>query len=214
MSEEIKVDEVLHEVECADGKCEEGCCSSPVEVDADIPECDSDICDAEDCEHCPKLGEVSPPEAGHPVDPTLEFDLMRPARQEALSNVRDVLERIQKGAKLSRKDIVKSIKNLMYHAVFLDELTVSLLQEMYQMAQKVAQQEVSEFSLGANIKTIVVALDKKGVITQAELNDIFSKEVLPQELARFTGKSEEPEAEVVAPEEPVAIVEEVKPPEG
>lgn len=141
----------------------------------------------QECENggCPvNVGEVKPPEAGEPVDPTLEFDLTRKDRQGALSHVQEVLQRAQSGAKLSRKDIVKALKNIQYHAVYLDELVVTLLQEMYRIVQALAQQEVNDFALRTNLKTVVIGLDKKGLISEEELSKIFKEEILPAELGQ------------------------------
>lgn len=170
------------------------------EEDTVLPETEDSSCAPSDCSTCPgcqfheeepiQVGQVNPPESGEPVDPTTAFDISRKLRQEALTHVKEVLDREASGSKLSRKDIVKATKNLLYHAVYLDELVVILLQEMYRIVQAVAQQEVNDFSLRANLKTIVVALDKKGLVTESELAEIFNKEVLPAELSKVSASEE------------------------
>jgi hypothetical protein len=131
-------------------------------------------------------------------DPTAEFDLSRKSRQDAIKGAMDIVRRANSGAKLDRKDIAKALRNLTAHTVLLDELVVTMLQEMYRVVQTVAQNEVNLFTFRANLKAVVMGITRKGVITDTELADIFTKEVLPEMLPKEeeeTGMTEEVEEE-------------------
>ncbi len=118
------------------------------------------------------------------TDPTEQFDTTRLVRKEALKSANEVLERIKKGAKLNKKDITKALTSLTLCLEMEDQLVLLLFRELFKMAQVMANEEVGLFSLGANMKAIIKGLDRKGVVSETELAEIFTKEILPEELPK------------------------------
>jgi hypothetical protein len=173
-----------------------------------------------DKECCPEINPVEPPpDEGPPPDPTGEFDITRKDRMDTLSAVNETLKKLAEGQKLNSKRTIDMIKKLSAHAVLLDELVVTLLQEMYRIVQAIANQEVSDFSLRASMDALASALIDKGLITKVELQDSFNniiKKSFPAPEAE-EGVDDVEDAEVVAEyvaEEKPVEAEEPKPEEG
>lgn len=158
MSEEIK--DIV--VECTnEGKPCEGSEECPFKCDK--------------CEDVPEINAVEPPSEEKPTDPTAEFDITREDRKQALSAVNETLQKLANGQKLNAKKTIDMLKKVSAHAVLLDELVVTLLQEMYRIVQAVANQEVSDFSLRASMDALASALIDKGLVSKADLQDSFNK---------------------------------------
>ena len=160
----------------ADNDIPATCCGCPKSSECNsAPEPSPDI-----ASEAPSLPQEAMEEEAQPSDPTIQFDESRGTRQSALQASMEVVKRYNAGAKIDRKDIGKALKNLTAHAILLDELVVIMLSEMYRTVQVVAQNEVSLFTLRANLKAVVVGMVRKGLITDEELTKIFTDEVLPE----------------------------------
>lgn len=156
------------------------------------------------------LGDLTPkssqPGQAVQVDPTEEFDVNRKARQEALNRVKDVLDRAAQGSKLNQKDFKKALNNLYNYNRMSDELATGLVRDLFRIVRAVAQSEVNLFALRTNMKTVVLALEKQGVVTEEMMREIHDKEVLPAELKQMGGNEK---AEQLLRQEDVAAAAEI-----
>jgi hypothetical protein len=123
-------------------------------------------------------------------DPTETFDISRGKRQEALNQVKDLLERASQGSKFTQKDFKKAFSALYTYNSLTEKLIVSFLNDTYRIVKAVAQSEVSIFALRTNVKALVRALDRKELINRELIEEIHDKEILPEELKQM-GVSEE-----------------------
>ena len=137
-----------------------------------------EACTPSDCSSCEGSCCGNPKqELPENVDPTISFDKTRQHRVDALTEAVTIVGNLDKGQKVSPKKTIAVFKDLVNHAIFLDELVVSMLQEMYKMAELIATREVDTFNIQASLKAIIIGLGEKNVITDKELSDIFNKEV-------------------------------------
>lgn len=122
---------------------------------------------------------ILPPEEQH-VDPTESFDATRKARQEALKCVELALAQGEEG-KLNKKEIQKALRSLKEYVEYSEMVVVNMMRDFYQIIQSAANSEMAIMGLQMNLRTMVKALDMKGIANEEELKAIH-REVLDKEL--------------------------------
>jgi len=174
----------------------------------------SEECNSECCEGCPQdccpepnnqevTTEIPTPKPAQDEDPTAKFDVTRTARQEALEAMEAVLSRASRGSKIDGKELKKAFRSLFVLTKTHNDLCLVLMRDLYRLAMHLAQSEMNLFAIRTHLKAVVRGLERKGVITQAELEEIHDKEIVIEELPEDTRKKmeeamEEAEKEVTA----------------
>jgi hypothetical protein len=155
------------------------------------------------CADCPTNEAEAPKEPVQQAqqDPTAQFDVTRQARQEAIKQLEQVLDRASKGSKLDGKEMKKALRSLYVLTNTHDGLLLIFMRDMYRMAMHMAQDQMNLFAIRTHLKTIVKALEQKGVVTEKELEEIHDKEILPQEFPAMEKAVEEAEREISEEEE-------------
>lgn len=148
-----------------------------------MSECENNC---EGCTDCPTKEAEVPKEPVQQTqqDPTAQFDVTRQARQEAIKQLEQVLDRASKGCKLDGKETKKAFKALHFLSTTHDNLLLIFMRDMYRMAMHMAQDQMNLFAIRTHLKSIVYALDQKGLITEKELEEIHDKEILPKEFPK------------------------------
>lgn len=108
-----------------------------------------------------------------------QFDVTRKAREHALDRCKQVLDRVSKGAKLNRADIVKAISGLYFTTIAQEDLLVNMIKDIMMTIKAIGISEGNIMQQGVQITTLARTLNKHGVVTEQQMQDTYKDEVMP-----------------------------------
>lgn len=108
------------------------------------------------------------------------LDVTREARGDAMENVKSVLDRASSGAKIDRKDVTRALRGLYLTSGMLDDLVKVILEGLLTTIRALSVSETNIMQQGIQLTTLVRALQTHGLITEAQLQEVYKTEVMPE----------------------------------
>lgn len=113
------------------------------------------------------------------------FDVTRTARQEALSQVENVLTKAASGRSIDKKELLKVIRALYVTTKMQDMLLVEFIPTLIRTVRSMAENEVQSFNTMAKLFTVTQALYKKGLVSEEEMEQYHKELTVPALMANL-----------------------------
>lgn len=118
-------------------------------------------------------------------------------RKKQVAALQQILRKFAGGNKVGRKEhqqfaaavhVLSNNENVLLDTLYYSIFQIGMMNE--QLVRTTQETKTTLFTLGTEIKTIIAALDKEGIISQEMMKEIHDKEILPKILKDMTGKED------------------------
>lgn len=123
-------------------------------------------------------------------DITRQFLEASKTRQEVLLQLQHALLELAQGHKLKAHEQIKLIEHCTKYLQSLDQSMISLVTTLSHAINAIAKNNANLLELYARVRAVLLALEKKQLVTEAELDKIYHADVV-DELLHQAGLSRE-----------------------
>jgi len=118
-------------------------------------------------------------------DPFDQFDPGRKARQATLAMMDEVLAKAASGSKVDQKKLTKVLFATRSLLAEHERLVCCLMGDIYNILQMHQQHGNYVWGNSTRLKSLLIALEEKNVVTEAEVSDINTNRVVPESMEKM-----------------------------